>query len=53
MEKVNGLRLVTNRTGIFSVDYKILHMPVKRHSIIHIEKSVRARTFELFYRGRE
>ena len=28
-------------------------MPVKRHSIAHSEENARARTFELFYRGRE
>ena len=27
-------------------------MPVKRHSIAHIEENARARTFEFFYRGR-
>ena len=27
-------------------------MPVKRHSIAHSEENARARTFELFYRGR-
>jgi len=38
--------------NIFIADYKILHRPVKHHSIVHVEKNVRARTCELFYRGR-
>ena len=51
--KPEGLYLVAFRSDIFIADYKILHMPVKRHSIGHIEENARARTFELFYRGRE